>query len=94
MTTSASNTVRDGVTGYPLQADAEFAEGTRDDFELWKLQALSTNPELEISGAYNQGMGFFRTANPAQPHATFAMREGKVKVFFAMGGNFVSASPV
>lgn len=70
--------VRDGVTGYPLQTEAEFAEGTRDDFDLWKLQALSTNPETELSGAYNQGMGFFRTANPAQPQAMFAMREGKV----------------
>lgn len=68
--------VRDGVTGYPLQSEIEFSDGTRDDFELWKLQARSTNPQVEVSGAFNQGLGFLRTGNPEQPKALFGMRNG------------------
>ncbi len=70
--------VRDGITGYPLQSELEYSEGTKDDYELWKLQAQSSNPIVEISGAYNQGVGFLRTANANQASATFGMREGRV----------------
>jgi hypothetical protein len=70
--------VRDGVTGYPLQGESAFSEGTRDDFELWKLQAMSSNPPVELSGLYNQGQGFMRTTNQSQPLAVFAAREGKM----------------
>src|SRR3954463_1516010 len=50
-------TVRDGITGYPIVGDLEITQGTRDDYELWKIQAQPSNPAVEISGAYNQGVG-------------------------------------
>src|ERR1700728_13490 len=47
--------VRDGATGYPLQCDLKVHDGTGDDFELWRKQAESANPPMEISGRFNHG---------------------------------------
>jgi hypothetical protein len=74
----APGPARDGATGYPLQSELEFSEGTRDDFELWKLEAQGTHPAVELSGAHNQGVGFLRTANPAQPRALIGARAGSL----------------
>lgn len=69
--------VRDGATGYPLQTELKVTEVTLDDFELWRMQAQSFNPPIEVSGFYNQGLGYFRTPGNVAPHALLAQREGK-----------------
>jgi len=72
-------TVRDSVTGYPILGEIEVVEGTRDDYELWKIQSQPANPAVEISGAYNQGVGYLRTENTTTPPmAYFVMREGRM----------------
>ncbi|MDB6130723.1 MAG: hypothetical protein JWM04_1830 [Verrucomicrobiales bacterium] len=52
--------VRDGVTGYPLQSDLKFHDGTFEEYEIWRTQAEASNPPLEISGSFNQGAGMMR----------------------------------
>ncbi|MGO8696916.1 MAG: cyclic nucleotide-binding domain-containing protein [Limisphaerales bacterium] len=52
--------VRDGASGYPLQCDLTVQEATLDDFELWRLQAETANPAVEVSGRFNYGFGFMR----------------------------------
>src|SRR5436190_407436 len=75
----STTTVRDGITGYPIIGDIEAVEGTRDDYELWKIQSQTSNPAVEISGAYNQGVGYLRTENTSTPPlAYFVMREGRL----------------
>lgn len=69
---------RDGVTGYPLQSELKFQEGTADDYDLWKMQAQSVNPPVEISGSYNQGFGYFRTLGESAGKAILALRDGQV----------------
>jgi Cyclic nucleotide-binding domain len=69
--------MRDGAIGYPLQNDVKIAEAPLDDFELWRLHAQSANPPVEISGFYNQGLGFFRIAGNTTPKALLAQRNGK-----------------
>lgn len=70
--------IRDGITGYPLQTEIQIQDGTREDFDLWKIQAQSANFGIEISGAQNQGVGFFRTISDEPPRALFAGRDGRV----------------
>ncbi len=70
---------RDGLTGYPLQSELEFIEATREDFELWRQHAESTaDSPVEISGAYNYGLGFFRIPVAEPPAAVLAMQNGTV----------------
>ena len=52
--------VRDGASGYPLQCDLKVHEATMDDFDLWRIQAESCNPPVEISGRFHMGMGIMR----------------------------------
>lgn len=70
--------VRDGATGYPLQTELKITEATLDDFELWRMQAQSFNPSIEISGFYNQGLGYYRIPAATAPRAILAQRENKV----------------
>ena len=69
--------VRDGATGYPLQSDLKITEATLDDFELWRMQAQANNPPIEISGFYNQGLGYFRVPGAVAPRALLAQKDGK-----------------
>jgi hypothetical protein len=69
--------VRDGVTGYPLQSELKIIDCALDDFELWRMQAQSSNPPIEISGFYNQGVGYFRIAGATAPRALLANNNGK-----------------
>ena len=72
-------TVRDGVTGYPLKTELSFIESTADDFELWRLQANSSNPSIEISGSYNRGLGYLRmTSTPPPIRCFLGQREDRV----------------
>ncbi|HEY6226592.1 MAG TPA: cyclic nucleotide-binding domain-containing protein [Verrucomicrobiae bacterium] len=69
--------VRDGATGYPLQSELKITDATLDDFELWRMQAQSHNPPIEISGFYNQGQGYFRIAASTTPRALLVAKNGK-----------------
>jgi hypothetical protein len=69
--------VRDGATGYPLQSELKIIDATLDDFELWRMQAQSHNPPIEISGFYNQGQGYFRVAASTTPRALLVAKNGK-----------------
>jgi CRP-like cAMP-binding protein/N-acetylglutamate synthase-like GNAT family acetyltransferase len=70
--------VRDGATGYPLQCDLKVHEATADDFELWRVQAESANPAVEISGRFNYGFGLMRLAAPYHLRACLGQREGNM----------------
>jgi hypothetical protein len=70
--------VRDGVTGYPLQTELKIADATLDDFELWRMQSQAANPPIEISGFYNQGLGYFRIPGNTTPRALLAQNNGKI----------------
>ena len=58
------STVRDGVTGYPLQIELQLQEASYNDFALWRLHAQSANPPTEISSGYNLGLGLLRSGEP------------------------------
>lgn len=70
--------VRDGVTGYPLKTELTFHEATPDDFELWRMQAESSNPSPEISGAFNRGYGYLRMNGNAPLRTFLGQREEQV----------------
>jgi hypothetical protein len=70
--------VRDGVTGYPLQSELTFHEATFDDFELWRTQAEAANPAKEISGSFNLGYGYMRMTMDAPMKAVLGQRGGTV----------------
>jgi hypothetical protein len=52
--------VRDGASGYQLQCELKVHDGTADDFQLWRTQAESANPPVEVSGRFNHGYGLLR----------------------------------
>jgi hypothetical protein len=73
-----SGSVRDGAIGYPLQSDVKFHEASFDDFELWRMQSASANPPVEISGAFNLGLGFLRSPFEGPLRAILAQRDEKI----------------
>lgn len=73
-----AGSIRDGVTGYPLQSELQFNEGSLDDFEIWKIQSQAANPTPEISGAYNQGSGFLRNNSASILLSVLGLRNGIV----------------
>jgi hypothetical protein len=52
--------VRDGASGYPLQCDLKVHEAAMEEYELWRVQAESSNPPAEVSGRFNYGLGLMR----------------------------------
>ncbi len=52
--------VRDGASGYPLQCDLKVQEATMEEYQLWRVQAESSNPPAEVSGRFNYGLGLMR----------------------------------
>jgi CRP/FNR family transcriptional regulator, cyclic AMP receptor protein len=75
---SPPTSVRDGVTGYPLKTEIEVQEATADDYELWRTQAESGNPPVEVSGLYNAGHGFFRLPGNQPLKSILGLRQGIV----------------
>jgi N-acetylglutamate synthase-like GNAT family acetyltransferase len=71
-------TVRDGATGYPLQADLKIHDATADDYELWRMEAQVANPTPEISGRFNLGFGQMRVPAERIFRALLAQREEKM----------------
>jgi CRP/FNR family transcriptional regulator len=57
-------TVRDGVTGYPLQVELQLQDAGYNDFALWRMHAQSANPPTEISNGYSLGLGLLRSGDP------------------------------
>lgn len=70
--------IRDGATGYPLQSELDIHDATRDDFELWRMQAQSINPAIELSSGYNMGTGYLRLTSDQQPQALLGQREDRM----------------
>ncbi|PYL01021.1 MAG: hypothetical protein DME19_03185 [Verrucomicrobia bacterium] len=70
--------VRDGVTGYPLQSELQLHEASYNDFALWRLHAQSSSPPTEISIGYNLGLGLLRTSGDAQVRAVLGKRHNDV----------------
>jgi hypothetical protein len=71
-------TVRDGVTGYPLQTEMQLHEASYNDFALWRLQAQSSSPPTEISSGYNLGLGLLRTSADTHVRAILGKRYNNV----------------
>lgn len=72
------NSVRDGITGYPLKTEMNFHDSTVDDYDLWRIQAESANPAKEISGAFNRGFGYLRMGSSAPLRGFLGQRDDKV----------------
>jgi CRP/FNR family transcriptional regulator, cyclic AMP receptor protein len=70
--------VRDGACGYPLQSDLKIHDATPDDFELWRTQAESSNPPVEVSGRFNCGFGLMRLPASPQFRAFLGQRNEKM----------------
>jgi CRP/FNR family transcriptional regulator, cyclic AMP receptor protein len=70
--------VRDGACGYPLQSDLKVHDASLDDYELWRMQAESSNPPLEVSGRFNCGFGLLRLPVERQPRAFLGQRGEKM----------------
>src|SRR5439155_25874199 len=71
-------TVRDGVTGYPLQTELALHEAAYHEFALWRLHAQSSSPATEISSGYNLGLGMLRTPGDTQLRAVLGTRHNNV----------------
>jgi len=72
------SSVRDGATGYPLQAETEFQDASHEDYKAQRAQAQAANPPTEISSALNIGWGLLRAAPGGPPRAIIARRSGAV----------------
>ncbi|MBI5773825.1 MAG: cyclic nucleotide-binding domain-containing protein [Verrucomicrobia bacterium] len=71
-------TVRDGVTGYPLQSELAFQDTLMPEFLAKQREAEAANPPKEISGSFNMGHGYMRITVPSPLKAVIAQRDGKV----------------
>jgi CRP/FNR family transcriptional regulator, cyclic AMP receptor protein len=70
--------VRDGTTGYPLQTELQCVDATFEDYERWRLNDAQANFPLEISGTFNFGLGFLRTASKMPFRAVLAKHDEKI----------------
>ncbi|MHB8521147.1 MAG: cyclic nucleotide-binding domain-containing protein [Limisphaerales bacterium] len=71
-------TVRDGVTGYPLQTELKIHDATYEDYELWRAQSQPANPPIEISSGYNLGLGLLRVSTDSPLRAILGQREDQI----------------
>ncbi len=67
-------TVRDSATGYPLQTELNFQDGTHESFENFRLQVQSINPPVEVSRGYNLGVGWLRVSTGTPLRVLFGRR--------------------
>lgn len=74
----APQVVRNGATGYPLQTSLQVHQSSLDDYELWRMQALTANPEVEISHGYHLGLGWFRVESADAPLSFLGQREDQI----------------
>src|SRR6185312_1902692 len=64
--------VRDGLTGYPLQADFAIDEISPADYDAHKSAAQALRPPVEIFGQFNRGLGILRVATETRVRALIA----------------------
>jgi hypothetical protein len=69
--------VRESLSGYPLQAEADVAETGLADFESGRTQSQGANAPPEVSSGYNIGVGHLRLARSEPPRAFVASRGGR-----------------
>lgn len=65
---------RDGTIGYPLKTDVQLRDVTYAEFEQARKDLSGTKLTEELSGYFNLGLGFLRTAAPAPLRGILAMR--------------------
>lgn len=70
--------VRDGLTGYPLQTELKISDAALDAYENWKVEAMSSDPPVEVSNQFSRGLGLFRIMTDAPLRALLALRDGKL----------------
>ncbi|HTA29526.1 MAG TPA: cyclic nucleotide-binding domain-containing protein [Candidatus Cybelea sp.] len=75
---SSNLAVRDGACGYPLQADLKVSDATMPEYELWRAQAESANPPMEVSGRFNCGFGLMRLPVDRQAWAFLGQRDQRI----------------
>lgn len=66
--------IQDGTIGYPLQTEVICVDASIGDFERYRSQLASANPTVEVSGTFNMGYGYLRTAANASFRAILAQR--------------------
>lgn len=66
--------IQDGTIGYPLQTEVTCLDASIGDFERYQTQLANTNPSIEVSGTFNMGYGYLRTATHASFRAILAQR--------------------
>jgi hypothetical protein len=75
---TAPLSVRDGVTGYPLQRELQYLDATLEEYKETRLKAESFNPPVEISGGFNLGWGAMRVSATSSVKALLAKVEDAV----------------
>jgi hypothetical protein len=68
---------RDGASGYPLQCDLKVQEATMDDYHCCCKEAGSANPQAEVSGRFNYGLGFMRLPGNPTMRAFLGQQDSK-----------------
>ena len=101
--------VRDGVTGYPLDSDLAIHEAIFEDFELCRAQVQAASPALEVSSGFNRGAGLLRMNSPTPARALLGQRDSKVisglvyfhdeqdqcvRIFDAFASDYLSVGPL
>jgi hypothetical protein len=75
---AGAESARDGLTGYPLQAELEVEEASVADFDRTRLDAQSASCPMEIFGQFNLGWGMLRVAVEAETRVLLGRREDRI----------------
>jgi len=70
--------IQDGTIGYPLQTEVTCVDASIGDFERYRSQLAAANLAIEVSGTFNTGYGYLRTAANASFRAILAQRDGTI----------------
>ena len=71
-------TLRDGLTGYPLQTDLQITECTLAEYQSCSLDAQALSPPVEMSGHFNRGLGLLRVASETPTRALLGQCGGAI----------------
>ena len=67
-------TIQDGTIGYPLQTEITCVDASIADYERYCAQSASAVSNVEVSGTFNMGYGYLRTAANGSFRAILAQR--------------------
>ena len=70
--------IQDGTAGYPLQTETECTDTTVEEFEQYRKLPEASRNQTEISGTFNMGFGYLRTASNTPYRAILGRRDGVV----------------